>query len=87
MRRNAALHVDVVLQQLCDEGLRVFFYLDDLTVMARTWEWVMFHAARLILHLHLGFTINCKKSNPHPLQQEYLGVVLDSHNPDMNPDG
>ena len=30
---------------------RVFFYLDDLIVMARSREWAMFHTAQLILHL------------------------------------
>lgn len=36
--------------------MRVFFYLDNLIVMARTKEWVMFHTSQLFLHLsRLGF--------------------------------
>ena len=60
--------------------MRVFFYLDDLIVMARSREQAMFHTAQLILHLtKLGFAVNWKKSCPIPHQQvEYLGVFLDA---------
>ena len=60
--------------------MRVFFYLDDLIVMARSREWAMFHTAQLITQLtKLGFAINWKKSSPIPHQQvEYLGVTLDA---------
>lgn len=72
--------VDAALQPLRSHGMRVFFYLDDLIVMARSKQWAIFHTAQLILHLtRLGFAINWKKSNPQPSQRaEYLGVVLDS---------
>lgn len=72
--------VDAALQPLRGRGMRVFFYLDDLIVMARSEQWAIFHTAQLILHLtKLGFAINWKKSNPQPSQQaEYLGIVLDS---------
>ena len=68
------------LQPLRDHGMWVFFYLNDLIVMAKSREWAMFHTAQFILHLtKLGFTINWKKSGPLPQQQvEYLGVVLDA---------
>ena len=49
--------------------MRVFFYLDDLIVMARSREWAMFHTAQFILHLtKLGFAVNWK-SSPIPHQQ------------------
>lgn len=72
--------VDAALQPLRSQGMRVFFYLDDLIVMARSKQWAIFHTAQLILHLtRLGFAINWKKSNPQPSQRaEYLGIVLDS---------
>ena len=45
------------------QSTRVFFYLDDLIVMAGSWEQAMFCTARLITHLtKLGFAINWKKS-------------------------
>ena len=47
------------LQPLRDHGMRVFFDLDDLIVMARSREWALFHTAQLILHLtKLGFAVN-----------------------------
>lgn len=35
----------------CNRGTRVFIYLEDLIVMARTKEWAEFHTLHLILHL------------------------------------
>lgn len=72
--------VDAALQPLRSHGMRVFFYLDDLIVMARSKQWAIFHTAQLILHLtKLGFAINWGKSTPQPSQQaEYLGIVLNS---------
>ena len=60
--------------------MRVFFYLDDLIIMAGSREQAMFCTAQLILHLtKLGFAINWIKSTPIPHQQAlYLGVVLDA---------
>ena len=72
--------VDAELQPLRDQGIRVFFDLDDFIVMARSIEWAIFHTASLVLHLtRLSFAINWEKSAPQPSQQaEYLGVVLNS---------
>lgn len=33
--------LDVALQLLCDQVMRVFFYLDDFIMMAGTKEWVL----------------------------------------------
>jgi len=61
--------VATALQPLRARGMRVFFYLDELIVMARSREQAMFCTAQLILHLtKLGFAINWKKSTPIPHQ-------------------
>lgn len=42
--------------------MRLFFYLDNCIVIARTWEWVVFNTSRLFLHRSsLGFVIKWKK--------------------------
>ena len=71
--------VDVALQQLHGEGIRVYLYLDDLIVMAKSRKLAIFYTAKLVLHLTWsGFTINWKKITPQSCQQaRYLGIVLD----------
>jgi len=62
--------VATALQPLRGRGMRVFFYLDDLIVMARSRERAMFYTVHLILHLtKLGLVINWKKSTAIPHQQ------------------
>ncbi|XP_045919663.1 uncharacterized protein LOC123979658 [Micropterus dolomieu] len=62
--------VDAALLTLRNQGMRVFFYFDDLIVMARSKQWAVFHTAHLILHLNnLGFAINWEKSSPYPRQE------------------
>lgn len=65
------LPTSLQVQQVCGRGAatavqlceRVFFYLHNLIVTARSREWAIFHTARLVLHLNqLGFAINWKKS-------------------------
>ncbi|KAK5902612.1 hypothetical protein CesoFtcFv8_007851 [Champsocephalus esox] len=72
--------VATALQPLRAHGMRVFFYIDDLIVMAGSREQAMFCTAQLITHLtRLSFAINWKKSTPIPHQRAlYLGVVLDA---------
>lgn len=61
--RTLSKCVDMALLPLWHWGMRFFFYLDDLIVMAHSKECAMFHTTHLILHLSkLGFTINWKKS-------------------------
>lgn len=60
--------------------MRVFFYLDNLIVTARSKSWAIFHTAQLILNLNnLGFAINWEMSVPRTRQEaEYLGIVLNA---------
>lgn len=78
--RTFSRFVDTALQPLRSQGMRVFFYLDDLIVMAGSKQWALFHTAQLVLHLaKLGFAVNWDKSSPIPAQRaEYLGMELDS---------
>ena len=40
--------MDAALQPLCNQSMRVFFYLDNLIVMARSREWAIFNTAKLV---------------------------------------
>lgn len=69
-----------VLQPLHNHGMKVFFHLNDLIMMAKSQELAMFHMSQLILHLtKLGFAISWKKNRFLPHQRmEYLGAALDA---------
>lgn len=55
------------LQPMPEQGMRVYFYLDSLIIMARLERWVIFYTALLILYLNdLGFAFNREKSSPWP---------------------
>lgn len=70
--------LDTVLQPLCEQGMRVLFYLDDLVVMVGSKEWAVLHAAQLIVHRsRLGFAMEDEQPPTSP--SEYLGVVLTSY--------
>lgn len=75
--------VDVTLQPLHNEDMSDLI-LYNLTVMAKTQEWVRIDTACLVLYLsRLALTIIFKKYNPHPLQQitvmQVLGLMAADH--------
>lgn len=41
--RTFSRRVDTALQPLCDCGMRVFYYLNDLIVIAKSRKWALFH--------------------------------------------
>ena len=61
--RTFSKWVNVALQPLHDQDMRVLFHLEDLIVMAKSSDWAIFHTAKLVL--------------TKPRQQvDYLGVML-----------
>lgn len=50
-------YVDAALQLLCNQGKRVFCYLDDLIVIARTKKWAMFHTSQLTSCILLSWVL------------------------------
>lgn len=53
------------MEALCQQGVRILAYLDDLLVLSPSAELAITHMARLAIHLTcLGFAVNWKKSAP-----------------------
>ena len=72
--------LEAALEPLRRRGYRVYAYLDDLILLARSAEEAMKQTQEMTKHLvELGFAINWKKSAPWPAQKvSYLGLVLDT---------
>ena len=63
---------------LLRKGIRLAWYLDDLLVMASSYDQAIQHTGELMEYLeYVGFTINLKKSTPWPARQAiFLGLLL-----------
>lgn len=68
------------IARLCKQGLRVFHYLDDVLLVARTHQALTEHWEILVrTWLSLGWIINWQKSQPIPTQKIiFFGAILDT---------
>ena len=72
--------VEAALSPLRSRGIRIFSYIDDYLICARSREQAVRDSATVINHLRdLGFNINWAKSRVVPAQcTEYLGLNINS---------
>ncbi|KAJ8277088.1 hypothetical protein GJAV_G00071350 [Gymnothorax javanicus] len=73
--------VQVALESLQRDGIRILPYLDDWLVCAASPEQAREHAHRLLRHITaLGFRLNQRKCKLDPVQlTHFIGVTLDSN--------
>ena len=79
--RNALIHLTITGCTLRQRGIRLIIYLDDILIMAESYDLALQHAASTLNLLEgLGFIVNYQKSQLEPCQElEFLGFLINSN--------